>query len=215
MKIQFVIAALLSFSTFALAQEYSMREANLLRLKPPRADMPPAIFAGHAAFLDLAQSAKSVELTDDAQGKSQVLVKSSHGYSVVFHRIANHEDIFEADISATPMSAYPEGRLLLALDEPNPTVAKNDNPLIAVTLYIVGKYPFASWGYGDVETPMISSEARWMQTGIEYLGERSSTDHCDPRFTCVPQIFFRYKVSFENPLTGEKRTEIQELDRRR
>ncbi|MEY3902290.1 MAG: hypothetical protein RL189_1596 [Pseudomonadota bacterium] len=215
MKLRFLTAALLSFSTFASAQEYSMREANLSRLKPPRADMPAAIFAGHAAFMDLAQSVKSVELTDDAQGKPQVVVKSSHGDSVVFQRIANHDDIFEADISATPMSAYPEGRLLLALEQRSPSIERNDNPLIALTLYIVGKYPFASWGYGDVETSKLFSEAQWIQTGIEYVGTRDSSHHCDPRFPCVPEVFYRYRVSFENSLTGEKRTQIEELDRRR
>lgn len=214
MKLKMWILAFVSLSSVAAAQEYSIRPTDFSRLKSPRADMSPAVFAGHAAFMDLAKSIKTIELAPDAQGTPQFVVKTNNGAEVFFHRIENHENIFQTDISASPMTVYPEGRLLLSVDQEKPSLARLDNPVLSATLYIVGKFPFADWGYGDVDTPKMYSDARWMGLSSEFLGVRESRDHCDPRFPCNPQVFYRYRASFQNSLTGETLVEIQELGRR-
>lgn len=212
MKKKIWILALVGFSSFAAAHDYPLRPTDLSSLKPPRADMPAAIFDGHAAFVELAKSAHSIDVPDDFNGSQPIVLRLSTGGSRVFYPTAATPKVFESDISSSPMSAYPGGRLLLHFEELEPRVDRDTNPLVAATLYIVGKYPFAHWGYGNVETPTLYSQAKWIRTGIDSLGTRESTDHCDPHFPCVPKLKYVYRFSFANPLTGEKTTEVTEQD---
>jgi hypothetical protein len=205
---------LASVTRLAVAQEYPLVSPNLNRLKPPREDMSPAVFAGHAEFMSIARSVRAVELLGASGGQEKVVLKFGESGSKDFYPRQSTARVFEADITNSPIAAYPEARLLLQIKEIRPNPGRRQNPVVTAVLYVVGKYPFSSWGYGDVETPEISSEAQWVQTGLKFLGQNNNTDQCDPRFPCSPKIDYSYWASFTNSATGETLEDVFVLDRR-
>lgn len=213
MKLITLILTLVSFSCLAQAQNYSLRQTNMSYLRPPRADMPPAIFAAHAAFVEFARSARSLEIIDASATAKQIVLHSETGGITTFHATKS-QGVFEHNIAGTALEAYPEGRLMLFFKLLSPKVDSPDNPILTASIYIVGKYQFAHWGYGDVETHRIYSEASWIKLSHKLIETREDDSHCDPRFPCDPKIAYIYEGNFQNSQTGEKITITQVLNRR-
>lgn len=213
MKLLTLTFTLMSFAGMAQAQEFSLRPKNLSYLKPPRADMSPAIFAAHAAFIDFASSVRSIEIPDLEASPQQIVLHGENGTATTFYATRTQR-VFEHDITGTSLAAYPEGRLLLHFQLLNPQIDITDNPVLSASIYIVGKYPFAQWGYGDVSTPRLYSDARWLLTNRKLIKTDQDDSHCDPRFPCDPKITYLYEGEFQNSLTGQQIKVTQLLDRK-
>ena len=153
-----------------------------------------------------------MELTDSSQGVEKIELKLGELSSMDFFPIRSTPNVFKTDISGTPLTAYPDARLLLSSDKPRPFPNQGYNPVATIRIYLVGKYPFASWGYGDVESPLIVSKERWLQTSLKSLGTRRDEISCDPRFPCDPRTQYLYEAEFRNSGTDETRTENYVLD---